>query len=82
MARERPDLVLTDLAMPGLDGLGLTRRLKAHPATCGIPVVMMSALGGCEDASAAGCDGFLPKPFELDALIQAVRHHVADAAPA
>jgi CheY-like chemotaxis protein len=78
VAQQRPDLVLTDLRMPVMDGLALTRRLKADPATRAIPVVLMTAVGDRADAAAAGCDAFLPKPFELDELAGVVRHHLDD----
>jgi DNA-binding NtrC family response regulator len=68
--KKRPaDLVLTDLKMPGLDGLELTREVKARwPETA---VVVMTAFGGVEDAVEAmrlGAANFLAKPFSLDAL--------------
>jgi CheY-like chemotaxis protein len=55
-----PDLVLMDIALPGMDGLTLTRRLKAEPRFAALPVVAMTALvmkGDEEKALAAGCAG-------------------------
>lgn len=63
----QPDLVLTDVMMPIMDGRELIERMRVHPATRGIPIVAMSA--------AAELDGLrvLRKPFDVDALLVAVR---------
>src|SRR3981081_334364 len=53
LERLRPDLVLLDIQLPGLDGLGLTRLLKANPATVEIPVVALSAHARLEDPTTA-----------------------------
>ena len=75
-----PDLVLTDVMMPGLDGFGLLHRLRAHPATSSIPVVMLSARAG-EEASIQGlelgADDYLVKPFTARELLARVRAHLA-----
>jgi CheY-like chemotaxis protein len=74
----RPALVLLDLAMPGVDGFELARRLRAGPATAGLPLVAMTALGTADAearARAAGCDAVLGKPFDIDALVDVVRRH-------
>jgi PAS domain S-box-containing protein len=67
-----PDLVLTDVMMPGLDGFGLLKALKADPLTNHIPVVMLSARTG-DTASigglAAGADDYLFKPFSAHELM-------------
>src|SRR6516225_8116984 len=58
---ERPDIVLLDVLMPGLDGFETCRRIKADPATAHIPVVMVTALGGVDDlvrGFEAGADDF------------------------
>jgi DNA-binding response OmpR family regulator len=67
----RPNLVITDLMMPSIDGAELCRQLKADARMRGVPVVIMSA---AERANAipADADGFLAKPFELDALLALV----------
>ena len=64
--RERPDLVVTDVAMPGLDGLQLADALKARPELGHIPVVLLTAStqrGQVEQALGRGIDGYLIKPF-------------------
>jgi signal transduction histidine kinase/DNA-binding response OmpR family regulator/serine phosphatase RsbU (regulator of sigma subunit) len=66
-----PDLVLTDVMMPNLDGFGLLRALRADPGTLQIPVVMLSARGGEEglvDGLEAGADDYLAKPFSAREL--------------
>jgi two-component system, cell cycle response regulator DivK len=74
--RERPALVIMDLAMPRLDGFAATRQLKQHAATASIPVVALTAHTSSEDrrrASEAGCAAFLGKPCDPDRLLDEVR---------
>jgi signal transduction histidine kinase/CheY-like chemotaxis protein len=66
-----PEVVLTDVMLPGLDGLSLCRALREGPATRRLPVVVFSARGNLEtrlEAFAAGADDFLPKPFDPQEL--------------
>jgi len=73
--RERPALVLMDLAMPGKDGFETTRELRAHPQLGATPIIAVSALAMRSDedrARAAGVDGFLAKPVDRDALERTV----------
>ncbi len=70
-----PDLVITDLQMPGMDGLEMTRQLKADSRTAHIPVVAVTAHAmneHREGALAAGCCTFLTKPFRFRALLEEV----------
>ncbi len=63
-----PALILTDVQLPGKDGLSLTRQLKSGPRTALIPVVAVSAhtkLGHRDAALAAGCAGFISKPIDV-----------------
>ena len=72
----RPDLVLTDVMMPGLDGFGVLAALRADPATATTPVIMLSARAGEEAAVeglAAGADDYLVKPFSSHELLARVR---------
>ncbi|WP_207458979.1 ATP-binding protein [Azospirillum sp. SYSU D00513] len=78
--RSPPDLVLSDVMMPRLDGFGLLAALRGSPATRGIPVVLLSARAG-EEASVegleAGADDYLVKPFSSRELIARVRANLA-----
>ncbi len=65
------DLILMDIQMPGMDGLTLTRQLKADPALRHIPVVALTSfamMGDEAKARAAGCDGYITKPVDTDHL--------------
>jgi two-component system, cell cycle response regulator DivK len=64
--REVPNLVLMDVALPGMDGLEATRVLKSRQATSRIPVIALTAQAMKQDAeraALAGCDGFITKPL-------------------
>jgi two-component system cell cycle response regulator DivK len=64
---ERPDLLLMDIALPGMDGLEATRILKSSPATRDLCIVILTARamqGDEERARAAGCDAYLTKPID------------------
>ncbi len=77
---ERPDIILMDLEMPGIDGWEATRRLKSNPQTRDIPIIALSAhaLAGSRDkALAAGCDEFDTKPIEFDRLVATLRRVLA-----
>ena len=72
----RPDLILLDIVMPGMDGFEVCRRLKTNPATHHIPVVMVTALDQPSDrvrGLESGADDFLSKPTPELALIARVR---------
>ena len=74
-----PDLVLTDVMMPVLDGLGLLRALRSEPATRHLPVLMLSARAGEEervDGLEEGADDYLVKPFSARELLARVRIHL------
>jgi CheY-like chemotaxis protein/anti-sigma regulatory factor (Ser/Thr protein kinase) len=76
IAEQRPDVVLTDVMMPRIDGFELLRRLRADEATQGIPVIMLTARAGQEAAVegfTAGLDDYLAKPFQAAELIARVR---------
>ena len=75
----RPDLILMDIQLPGLDGYEATRRIKAHPALSRIPIIAVTsyALSGDDvKAREAGCDGYVTKPFSPRALLAKIREYV------
>jgi len=71
-AERRPDVVLMDLSLPGLDGRETTKRLKATPATANVPVVILTGMPS-EYARKSGADAFLTKPCEPAALVEAIK---------
>ena len=72
LARERrPDLILMDINLPGIDGVEALARLRADPSTAAIPVVALTAYAMKDDRArilAAGFDGYLEKPVDVRAL--------------
>jgi two-component system cell cycle response regulator DivK len=73
--QHRPALILMDVSLPGIDGWEATRRLKASPGTCAIPVIALTAHAMASDrdaAFAAGCDDFDTKPVDLARLISKI----------
>ena len=73
---QKPDLILLDVMMPGMDGFEVCRRLKANPDTAHVPVIMVTALGDPEDrvqGLSAGADDFLTKPVDDTSMFARVR---------
>jgi len=69
---ERPDIILMDMSLPGIDGWEATRRVKSDDATRRVPVIGLTAhamAGDREKAIEAGCDDYDTKPVELERLI-------------
>jgi two-component system cell cycle response regulator DivK len=78
-ARERPDLILMDIQLPGIDGHEATRRIKAQPDLRAIPVIVVTsyALSGDEVAAReAGADDYVAKPFSPRALLAKLRQYL------
>jgi putative two-component system response regulator len=76
LAETTPDLLILDIAMPGTDGIELSREVKSHPATCLIPVVHVTGYTSRAERIAAleaGSDEFVAKPFDLEELLTRVR---------
>jgi two-component system cell cycle response regulator DivK len=78
--KERPDLIIMDIQLPGLDGYEATRRIKANPALRHIPIIVVTsyALSG-DDVKAfeAGCDAYVTKPFVPRELLAKIRMYLA-----
>jgi CheY-like chemotaxis protein len=75
-----PAVILMDLQMPGMDGLELTRRLKADPVRADIVIIALTAYamrGDKERALAAGCDDYMTKPIDTTALPEVVARWLA-----
>ena len=78
----KPDLVLMDVQMPGVDGLELTRQLKTDPSTRHIVVVAFTAFAMSGDEAkmrAAGCDGYIGKPFDVASFAATVHSYIRGA---
>jgi CheY-like chemotaxis protein len=79
VAAWQPDLILMDIQMPRVDGLELTRRLKADPQSRDIVVVAFTAYamkGDEEKMRAAGCDGYLSKPINVASFSEQIRSYL------
>lgn len=78
-----PDVVVTDLNIPGIDGFELTRRLKQDPRTRAVPVLAVTGYAAFaadpSRARRAGCDAVLPKPCSAEDLETAIRSLIADS---
>ena len=84
LAEVRPDLILMDIGLPGMDGLALTRRIKADPRLRTVPVVALTAFAMKGDdlrASAAGCDGYIAKPIDTRRFVMQVAAALAGRRP-
>ena len=78
--REHPDLIMMDLAMPGMDGWEAARQLKADPETADIPIIALTAFalrGDEERAREAGCDDYLSKPCRPQTIREVVARFLA-----
>jgi CheY-like chemotaxis protein len=76
---ERPDAIVLDVMMPGVDGLTALRQLRDTPSTRTIPVLLLSAKAGSIDIDTgmeAGAAGYVTKPFEPEALVEAVERMI------
>jgi CheY-like chemotaxis protein len=74
-----PALILMDLQLPRMDGLELTRQIKADPVRRGMPIIALTASamkGDDKRAYAAGCDGYMSKPIDTDALLRIVAQYL------
>ena len=80
VAAEKPDLILLDLMMPGIDGFEVIRRLRADPATADIQIIILSALNSNEDVVRGfemGANDFIMKPIIMEKLLTCVVTHLS-----
>ncbi|HUO19672.1 MAG TPA: response regulator [Steroidobacteraceae bacterium] len=84
LEQQVPDLILMDIALPGMDGLAFTRRLKAGSRFSHVPIVALtaSAMRGDEErALAAGCAGYITKPIDTRAFGRQIGRFLAAGGP-
>lgn len=77
LRRDLPNLVLSDVMMPRMSGLELLAAIRKEPRTRKVPVILMSAVSPGKNRSEAKWNDFLKKPFNLDALLDAVEKQLA-----
>ncbi len=79
----RPDLILLDMGLPGMNGWEVARRLRADPKLASIPLIAVTAhamTGDREKCFGAGCDDYLSKPIAVQDLVQLIDRHVSPPA--
>ena len=84
LASQRPDLILMDIQLPGIDGYEVTRRIKADPGLRAIPIIAVTSYalsGDAEKAFDAGCDAYVTKPYSPRQLLAKVREYLALGTP-
>jgi two-component system cell cycle response regulator len=77
----RPDVIVLDVSMPGLDGNEVCRRVRAEPMLRGIPIIVMTAIthdSARHTSLEAGADRFIAKPYEATTVIKAIRDGIDD----
>lgn len=80
----RPDLILMDVQLPGMDGLTFTRHLQSVPEAAGIPIIAVTShamVGDREKAMEAGCAGYMTKPIDTRTLSEEIRGHLNAGSP-
>ena len=85
ISNSRPDLILMDINMPGVDGYTLTTRIKAMPGFERVPILAITAnvmRGDRERTLQAGCDGYIQKPIDIDQLTREIERFLARRAHA
>ncbi len=85
LAKEKPDLILLDINIPGIHGLELAERLKANGRLKDVPLIATTAnvlQGDRERCLEAGCDNYLPKPLDIRELRQMMDHYLKESSQA
>ena len=80
-ASEKPDLILMDIQLPGMDGYEVTRRIKANPQLNHIPIIVVTSYalsGDDKKAFDAGCNGYVTKPFSPRVLLAKIREFLPE----
>ena len=78
---EKPDLILMDIQLPGMDGYEVTRRIKANPELNPIPIIVVTSYalsGDDKKAFDAGCNGYVTKPFSPRVLLAKIREFLPE----
>jgi CheY-like chemotaxis protein len=78
---ERPDLIVMDIQLPGMDGLEATKKIKEQPEMADIPIVAVTSYamkGDRENALAVGCVGYITKPIDKLTFIQEIASHLGN----
>ena len=76
--KEKPDLILMDIQLPGIDGLEVTKRIRESEADGEIPIVALTSyamIGDREKALAAGCTGYIEKPINPETFMEEIRKY-------
>ena len=79
--KEKPDIILMDIQLPGMDGYEVTRRIKSDTSLKDIPIIAVTSYalsGDDQKAFAAGCDGYVTKPFSPRLLLAKIREFLPD----
>ncbi|MCC7447569.1 MAG: response regulator [Anaerolineae bacterium] len=82
VAQEKPDLILMDINIPGIDGMEATARIKRQPDLKHIPIIALTAnamRGDREKIMAAGCDDYMQKPINNAKLVETVQNYIGPA---
>jgi two-component system, cell cycle response regulator DivK len=77
--QDAPDIILMDLSMPEMDGLSATKALRELPSLRDVPIIALTAnvmKGDKEKSLAAGCDGYIPKPIDIDRFPDEVLNYI------
>jgi len=77
--KEKPDMIIMDLQLPGIDGLEATKRLRASKADGEIPIIALTSyamIGDKEKALEAGCTGYIEKPINPDTVLSQIEKYL------
>lgn len=81
---ERPDLILMDIQLPGIDGLETTRRIRATDSGAQVPIIALTSyalVGDREQVMGAGCTGYIEKPINPETIMAQIEGYLAGSAP-